>query len=236
MRPRSLRFTAAAALGLGAWMGAAQAYDLPPPPLPLFQGLIVPLHPQGPGTLPTRAASPKAGSTPRATVDGLTLARSPAQVDANARQLATAFPPAQQAQMAKSYVQAFDVYRQLEGKLGVPANDVAGAVAAYIAGNYMALRNVEVPDAHYQSLVTQMRETLTTQARFVNAPAASKRQMYEQLAMVGTFMAVARQAFVQNPNPSSEQNFRNAARANLEAVLKQPVDDLQIGPAGLSLK
>ncbi|HSI59244.1 MAG TPA: DUF6683 family protein [Ideonella sp.] len=216
---------------------AAQAFDFAPPPPPMFQGLIVPLHPQG--TMATAPGSGRSPPTARATTGArapATLAPAGNQLGDNARQLATAFPAAQRSQMTDAYLQSFETYRKLEHKLGVPSNDVAGAMAAYIAGNYMALHNVEVPDAHFQRLVAQMREALGGQDSFVSASARQKRQMYEQLAMVGTFMAVARQAFLQNPNPASEQNFRNAARANLEAALKQPADGLRLGAQGLSLR
>jgi hypothetical protein len=181
------------------------------------------------GALGQPAAAPAATAA-------ATLATAPAQVAANAQQLATVFPAEQRARMAQAYQQSFEAYQKLEARLGVPANDVAGAVAAFIAGNYMALRNVDLPDPHYQRLVAQMRQALQASGGFMNAGAAQKRQMYEQLAMVGTFMAVARQSFAQNPNPGAEANFRNAARANLEQALQRPAERLQIGPGGLSLQ
>jgi hypothetical protein len=227
-------------LALLAQTGGALAYDIPPAPPPMFQDLIVPLHPQGPcfgvkGTPGcggrsrphTAVASPNAMAT--------LLATAPSQVAANAAQLAQVFPAAQRGAMVDAYKQSFDTYQQLELKLGVPRNDVAGAVAAYVAGNYMALRNVEVPDEHFQHLVAQIRSILADKPAFLSAPANQKRLLYEQLAMVGTFMAVARQAFVKNPNPAAEQNFRDAARANLEMVFKQPVGRLQITAQGMSL-
>jgi hypothetical protein len=225
-----------------ALAGGAQAFDIPPLPPPPFQDLIVPLHPQGPcfGVEGTpgcggRSSRPRAAvARPKAAASSL-LAAGPSQVAANAAQLAQVFPAAQREAMVDAYKQSFATYRQLEAKLGVPPDDVAGAVAAYIAGNYMALRNVEVPDEHFRHLVAQMRSTLADKPAFLSAPAHQKRLLYEQLAMVGTFMAVARQAFVKNPNPAAEQNFRDAAQANLEMVFKQPVDRLQITAQGMSL-
>jgi hypothetical protein len=219
-----------------AGAGAVQAFDIPPPPPPVYQGLIFPLFPNG-HTIPfSGEAGTGRGTRATASAAKPTLAQSASQVSANAQQLAAVFPVAQRAQVAQAYVQSFDAYRQLEAKLGIPANDVAGAVAAFIAGNYMAYRGVEVPDDHYKRLVAQMRGALAESRGFAAASPGDKRGLYEQMAMVGTFMAVARQAFVQNPNPGAEKNFRDSARANLETALKVPADRVRIGANGLSLQ
>jgi hypothetical protein len=60
--------------------------------------------------------------------------------------------------------------------------------------------------------------------------------MYEQLAMVGSFMAAYREQLRLKPNPGEETNFRNAAKANLEASLGLAVERLQIGPQGLVVR
>ena len=223
---------------LWAVTGAAQAFDFAPPPPPLYQGLIVPLFPNG-HTTPFTGQSGSGRGTPRdsaAAKARLTQAPSASQVAANARQLAQVAPAAQREQLAQVYLQSFDTYRKLEAKLGIPANDVAGAIAAFIAGNYMAYRNAEVPDETFQRLVEQMRAALAQNRGFAGASAGDKRNLYEQMAMVGTFMAVARQAFLQNPNPAAEKNFRDAAAANLEAALQVPAAQVRINANGLSLR
>jgi hypothetical protein len=61
------------------------------------------------------------------------------QAERNAAELAQAAPAAQRAKLEKIYVQPMPGYQQLELKLGWPADDVAGAMAALLAGNYMAM-------------------------------------------------------------------------------------------------
>lgn len=229
-----LRFALLALLLVGA--GGLRAFDIPPPPPPVYQGLIFPLFPNG-TTIPfSGEAGTGRGTRPTANAPKGTLAQGSSQVAANARQLAAVFPPAQRDQMAKAYVQAFGTYRQLEAKLGIPANDVAGAVAAFIAGNYMAYRGVEVPDDQYKRLVKQLRSALASSAAFSAATPADKQRLYEQMAMVGTFMAVAQLSFVRSPNPSAERNFRESAQANLEGALKVPAEQVRIDANGLSLR
>jgi hypothetical protein len=231
------------ALALAAGSAApAVAFDIPPPPPPVYDGLIFPLFPNS-TAVPFSGQSGGGGSARRSTAGSpsvpariSTLAPASPQTSANARQLAQAMPTAQREQMAKVYLQSFDTWRQLERKLGLPANDVAGAVAAFIAGNYMAYRNVEVPDATYHRLVAQMRGALADSRGFARASPSDKRMLYEQMAMVGTFMAVARMSFQQKPNPAAEQNFRESAAANLEAALKVPADQVRITDNGLTLQ
>ena len=112
-------------------------------------------------------------------------------------------------------------------------NDVAAGVAAFIAGNYTAFMQQPVPDENFKSLVLQMQSLLSRNAQFMQSSPAAKRSMFEQLAMVGTFMVVYREHLNRQPNPNEEVNFRNAAKANLEAALGLNVERLQIGPQGL---
>lgn len=228
------------ALLLAAGVAApSAAFDIPPPPPPVYQGLIFPLFPNS-TAVPFSGQSGGGGSSGRHSSSTpartSTLAPASAQTGSSARQLAQAVPAPQREQMAQVYQQSFDTWRQLERKLGLPSNDVAGAIAAFIAGNYMAYRDVEVPDPAYLRLVAQVRGSLVESRGFARATPAQRRALYEQMAMVGTFMAVARLSFQQKPNPAAEQNFRDAAAANLEAALKVPAGQVRITDQGLTLQ
>jgi hypothetical protein len=109
-------------------------------------------------------------------------------------------------------------------------------VAAFIAGNYIAYRNLDFPDKDFPPLVEQIRSALTANPAVSHASASDKRQAYEQLAMVGMFMAVSREALKRKPDPKVEANFRETARANLEQLLKTDPDRLQITERGLVIR
>lgn len=211
---------------------SALAYDIPPPPPAPYQGLVFPLFPNS-KTIPFGVNAPGKRGAPRVVS---TVAGGSPQTASNARQLAMAVPPERREQMARVYVESFETWRRLERKLGLPPDDVAGAIAAFIAGNYMAYRNVEVPDETYLHLVEQMRGALSGSRAFATASASDKRRLYEQMAMVGTFMALARMTFQRQPNPQAEQNFRDSAAANLEAALKVPAEQVRITDQGLTLQ
>jgi len=223
---------------------SALAFDIPPPPPPMYQGLIFPLFP-GSSAVPFSSQSGSSGGNSSVSKTSAsknssaspggaaTLVAEPARVQAHARELAAMVPPAQREALAQAYGQAFEGYLQLERKLGLPENDVANGLAAFIAGNYMALNQVEVPDASFVRLAAQLREALPRNPGFSAMSGAAKRKLYEQSAMQGTFMAVARLAFLKQPQPAAEQNYRAAARASLEAALKVPAEQIRIDAQGL---
>lgn len=212
--------------------GSSRAFDIPPPPPPVYDGLILPLFPNG-TTVPFTGQS---GSGKRSGAVRSTQVQGGSKVEESARQLAEAVPAEQRERTRRAYVQAFEVYRQLERRLGLPAGDAAGAVAAYIAGNYMALHGVEVPDPHFLQLVRQVRGALDKSPDFRRLSSSGRRRLYEQSAMVGTFMAVARLSLEKTPQPAVEQGFRDAARAHLQAALNTSPDRVLIDGSGLHLQ
>jgi len=182
------------------------------------------------------APAPAFGATPApplTTGGAPVLANGPAQLRQSATELAQRFPAPHRAAMTKAFEESFVFWQKLETQLGLTPNDVGAATAAFVAGNYAAFMQQQVPDADFKALVTQMQGLLARNAGFAQSSPALKRQMYEQLAMVGTFMAVYREQLKQKPSPSEEVNFRNAAKANLEAGLGLAIERIQIGPQGL---
>ncbi|WP_325479986.1 DUF6683 family protein [Piscinibacter sp.] len=166
-----------------------------------------------------------------------TLAPATSRGTTAARDLAARYPAAQRAQIERAFVDSLAAYRQIETKLGIPGNDVAGAVAAFVAGSYMAYRDVDVPDERFKRLVDQLRGVLAANRAFAQASAAEKRDTYEQLAIVGTFMAVTRLALKQQPPDAAvAANFRQAAKANLEQFLKTDADRVAIDERGLVIR
>ena len=160
----------------------------------------------------------------------------PSQLRQSATELAQRFPAQHRAAMTKAFEESFLFWQKLETQLGLTPNDVGAATAAFIAGNYSAFMQQPVADEDFKALVAQMQATLARNPAFAQGSAALKRSMYEQLAMVGTFMVVYREHLRAKPSPGEEVNFRNAAKANLEAGLGIAVERIQIGPQGLVVR
>lgn len=167
--------------------------------------------------------------------DKITIAPGQGIAATTVQEMSTRVPPEQRPRLEKAFRECFAQYTRLESRLGLPKDDVAGAMAAFIAGNYMALHDRAIPDAHFLVTVRQIRAMLAGNADFRRAGQAEKRQIYEQLATVGMFMALAQRDFEQHPNPQGKAKLREQARGQLEQFLQRPALALQITASGLSL-
>lgn len=203
---------------------------------PLFPTLMVPMFPGG-TTVPFSGQSSGSGSRARTAPPATTvLVDSRPQIDANAAELATHFAPDARAQMKTSYLQSFDLFQKLQRKLDLPGNDVANGVSAYLAGNYMVLHGIEIEDAVFLKLVSQVRQGLLQNRGFQQIPAAQKRKLYEQTAMIGMFMALTQMSLKATPqDPKVLGNLRDSAKANLELVLGDRASALRIDGEGMHL-
>src|SRR5207245_4955469 len=118
----------------------------------------------------------------------------------------------------------------------IPKFDVAGAVAAFLAGNYMAYRNVDFPDENFKPLVSQMRSIISSNPEFVHASVMEKQEMYEQMAIFGMFMATTQMALKEKPNAQTSNSMRQAAKGYLEQFLKTDADKVEITAQGLVIR
>jgi hypothetical protein len=154
-----------------------------------------------------------------------------------AADLAARYPGANNTQLTRIFTDSLTNFEQVAARLGLPPDDVAAALAAFLVGNYVAMHGTPLPaDEDFVALTGQLRNSLAHSPAFAQASAAQKRQAYEQLAMMGMFMTTARMALAQTPNPKAEAHFRNHAKANLEQLLQQPADRLQISGGQISLR
>lgn len=152
----------------------------------------------------------------------------------NARKLSMHFPPPQRAEVEKYYIESMATYLKLEKKMGWTSRDVAGGLAAFLVGNYMVLNEKNVSDEEYAAVASQLRAQQSMQNVIKDSDPEKLRDTFEQSAMVGVFMAVAYMAHQQKPQPSAVyDNLRNAARENLQLVLKTDPAKLSIDKNGL---
>ncbi|GAB2876103.1 hypothetical protein GCM10027277_51860 [Pseudoduganella ginsengisoli] len=159
----------------------------------------------------------------------------PSAVQRNAAALAQHFPSEHRATMTKAFADSMGVWMQLETKLGLPRNDVGGALAAFLVGNYMVMTGKEVSDEEFGVVVEQLRRQPSLRSTLGGQSPAALRDLYEQSAMTGTFMALAWKSQQTNPQPAAQQaNLRHAARENLRTIGLDP-DRLHISARGVSL-
>jgi hypothetical protein len=152
------------------------------------------------------------------------------------RKLAAHYPADARDAAERTFRQVLTDYHKIEAQFGIPRNDVAGATAAIIAGGYIAYRDVDLPDENFKALVAQMRQIIGGNASFLNASTARKQEMYEQMAIAGTYLALARQELKSQPNAQTQARLKEAAKNSLEQFLNIDADRVEITGRGLVLK
>lgn len=179
-----------------------------------------------------QASDPSSQKAPIASL----RADAPAAVQRNAADLAQHFPPQHRAVMTKAFADSMDVWHQLETKLSLPRNDVGGALAAFLVGNYMVMTGKEVSDEEFGVVVDQLRRQPSLQNSLGSQSPSALRNLYEQSAMTGTFMALAYKSQQTKPQPPAQQaHLRNAARENLRTIGLNP-DRVHIDARGISMR
>lgn len=166
-----------------------------------------------------------------------TLAPPPPQPLHTAETLARAYAPKQPGPLKSVFEQSLDLFAKAAQKAQQPADDVAVALAFFIATNYSASSGQPLlPDADFPRLAARMRTSLSGSRAFQNADAKTKRATFEQLAMVGMFMHLAKLELDKNPTSEAAQHFRNHAKANLASVLGVPADRVVLSQGTLALR
>lgn len=169
----------------------------------------------------------------RKSAPSFTLA--PPAAERSAAELAAALPAQHRVKMAKVYSDMMPAYHQIERKLGWQANDLSGAITALLAGNYMAMTGTELSDAAVIAASRQLRNSPAIQTMLSQLSPADRRKLYEQCAMLGTFMTLANRTTSQQP-ADVVAKFRQSARVNLRAVLGDSADRLRFNDNGLELR
>jgi hypothetical protein len=147
--------------------------------------------------------------------------------------LAQSYPRDARPKAEQFFGQTLDVYHTIESKFGLRRNDLGGALAAFVAGNYAAYRNEAFPDDLFKPLVLQMQDVLQSTGALEKASAAEKQELYENLAILGIYMLLTREALQKSPNDKTAANMKTAARGYLEQALKLDPDRMQLTEQGL---
>lgn len=151
-------------------------------------------------------------------------------------QMVSVYPVQQRSKVAGNFRELLKAYSSIEKKFGIPPHDLAGAIAAFLAGSYMAYRDVDFPDENFKPLVSQMRQAISTNPALLKATNAEKQAAYDQMAILGMFMAVTQMALREQPNAKTSAGARRAAKSYLEQFLKTDADKVQITPSGLIIR
>jgi hypothetical protein len=175
-------------------------------------------------------------AAPVARTEVLDLRVTPAGAPIAPRKLAQSYPEPSRAQAERFFAQTLEGYHEIEAKFGLRRYDLAGAVATFVAGNYIAWRDQPFPDEHFKPLVQQMRGALSGVSELRGASRAEKQEMYEQLAILGTYMALTREGLQQRPDPQLRASMKRAAKVYLQQFLQVDPERVRIDAHGLTVQ
>jgi hypothetical protein len=147
--------------------------------------------------------------------------------------LARSYPRAARPKVEQFFGQTLEAYHKIESQFGLRHNDLAGALAAFVAGNYAAYRNEAFPDRLFKPLVQQMQDVLQSSGTLDKTSVTEKQELYENLAILGTYMLLTREALQKSPDDKVAANMKTAARGYLEQALKLDPDRMQLTEQGL---
>lgn len=150
--------------------------------------------------------------------------------------LAEHYPVAQRAQARALFEQLLRRHAALLDQFGVPKGDLGAAIATMIAGSWMGLHNNSFPDENFVPLVEQMRAVLAAQPGLRDSPEADRRDMHDQMAIIGMMLAATQMGLEQQPDPATTSRMREAARGYLQELFKVPADQISLNENGVALR
>jgi hypothetical protein len=182
-----------------------------------------------------RSTAPR-GAAARAEAGGpahLSVGTTPAGVPAR---MAALLPPAQRADAQRTYQEMLNRHPRLMQQLGVRSDDVASGVATFLAGSYMAFRDIDFPDQQFKPLYEQVRSIIAADPHFARASMVERREMFEQMVIIGTWLALTHQSLRQRPDPRAAADMKLAAKGYLEQFLKLDAERLRLTDRGMTLQ
>ena len=147
--------------------------------------------------------------------------------------LARAYPQESRAKAEQAFGQTLETYHKIESQFGLRRNDLGGALAAFVAGNYAAFHDEPFPDKYFKPLVQQMQNVLQSTGMLDKAGAVEKQELYENLAILGTYMLLTREGLQKTPDAKIAANMKTAARGYLLQALKLDPDRMRLTDQGL---
>lgn len=149
--------------------------------------------------------------------------------------LASTYPADLRPQAKQVFTQLYNNYGKIKKSLGIPWYDLARSVAAFIAASYMAFNDLNVPISDFKVLVIQIRQALRSSRGFAKLKPAKKRALYEQFAIIGSFVGATRLALQQQPNPDLSLQLQVTSRVYIEQLLGISADRAVINSGDLAI-
>ena len=148
--------------------------------------------------------------------------------------LVASYPKSQHKEVRASLKQLYEAFPQVARSVGIPTNDLSSAVAAVIAGAYMAYNNISLNDDYVKPMANQFKAHLENSRFFDGMSNREKKSMYDQMVMVGMTLVVGQSLNQSNPNSQTTAQLREAGKQILETILKVDASRVRITSQGIS--
>ena len=142
--------------------------------------------------------------------------------------------PSKQRAEAKIYLKKmYDSFPQVAKSVGIPTNDLSSGMVAILAGAYMAYNNVSLNDSYMKPMAKQFKEALESVLEFDKMSNSDKKNIYDQMVIIGMTLAVNQSQNQQNPNAKVTAQLRRAGKEVLESLLGVSASKVKITSSGL---
>lgn len=148
--------------------------------------------------------------------------------------LVAKYPAKDRENVRKSLKQLQDSFPQVARSVGIPTNDLSSGLSALIAGAYMAYNNVSLNDNYMKPLANQLRSILQTAEEFDRLSDSQKKDVYDQMVIIGMLLAVSQSENQKKPNSRTTAQLKTAGKQVLEGLLKVNASKVRITSSGLS--
>ena len=148
--------------------------------------------------------------------------------------LVSKYPSKDRANVRKILKQLQDSFPQVARSVGIPTNDLSSGLSALLAGAYMAYNNVSLNDSYMKPLANQLKTALQSVEDFDRMSDSQKKEVYDQMVIIGMLLAVSQAENQKNPNSRVTSQLRTAGKQVLEGLLKVNASNVRITSSGLS--
>ena len=150
-------------------------------------------------------------------------------------EMLASMPPSARGAARQDMKQLLEAWPDVAKRLGVPLNDVASGLAAYLVGAHMAYHGSSFPDEQFKTVVQQMKLALQDFPVFARMDDAARQTVYEQFVVLGMLMAVGQSTLEKKPDATAQAQLRLLGERSLESFLRVDAQRVKLTPYGLRI-
>lgn len=144
--------------------------------------------------------------------------------------------PAERQQLRAMYEQCLAAYRAARPEdTAANIDDAGAALAFFVCANFSVVDDLPVSQPMLDRVERQLAGLTRRLANWDDATEAQRQFYFEQMAMLGAFVA-GRAAKAKQTSPAAMAEVKRAARSYLRHVLAVDADRIQLDARGLSLR